>query len=95
MTMGERPRTYRLPFGGMTTDVDIYTGEWDALVAKAKRFFPGYEWSSRDPHIIMEKLGVNGLGKVVVMDCITLTPEAIRVLSAPTEDECGPLDSFF
>jgi len=81
--MNERPRTYRLPDGEITRDVHAYLAAWDALAAKALSFFPGYVEHSRDPDLNFVKYGVNGLGVTVIVDRFTLSPDAIKVLTAP------------
>lgn len=83
--MSAYQRSYNLPNGDITKDVDTYLAAWDALSAKVSRFFPGYEEHSRNPSIRFVKYGINGLGVRVVVDSFDLSPTAIEALTAPEE----------
>lgn len=85
--MSAYQRSYKMPNGDVTRNVDTYLAAWDALSAKVTRFFPGYEEVARNPSIRFVKYGINGLGVRVVVDSFDLSPTAIEALTAPDEEK--------
>ena len=46
-------KQYRLPEGGITTDVEAYLAAWDEFASVALEFFPGYTAHGYDPNVAL------------------------------------------
>jgi hypothetical protein len=47
-------RQYRLPDGGITTNVDAYAGAWEEFASVTLEFFPGYTAHGYDPNVVLD-----------------------------------------
>jgi hypothetical protein len=47
-------KQYRLPDGGITTDVEAYLAAWEEFASVTLEFFPGYTANGYDPNVVLD-----------------------------------------
>ena len=71
-------KSYRLPDGGITSDVNLYADTWFALGNQVASLFPGYQVNGVDPGISLASSDWKSSLSLTVEQANTLLAEVNR-----------------